>query len=59
MFSISILHNSASAYSAKYVRMHPIFMSVIFYHPKHLSEQTNEVERKIKIETSSGETKRI
>src|ERR671910_2035375 len=30
MFAISILYNSASAYSAKYVRIHPIFMSIIW-----------------------------
>jgi hypothetical protein len=46
IFDISVLYNSASAYSAKYVRIHPIFMSIIFHHYKQLlkmSEQINEV----------------
>ena len=38
MFDISILYNSASAYSAKYIRIHPIFMSIIFHHYKKLTE---------------------
>jgi hypothetical protein len=45
IFDISVLYNSASAYSAKYVRIHPIFMSIIFHHYKQLlkmSEQINE-----------------
>jgi hypothetical protein len=42
---ISILYNSASAYSAKYVRIHPIFMSIIFYHYKQLSEITEQIKR--------------
>jgi hypothetical protein len=47
MFDISILYNSASAYSAKYVRIHPIFMSIIFHHYKQLliiSEELNQAE---------------
>lgn len=46
LFDISVLYNSASAYSAKYVRIHPIFMSIIFHHYKQLlkmSEEINEV----------------
>lgn len=46
IFDISVLYNSASAYSAKYVRIHPIFMSIIFHHYKQLlkmSEEINEV----------------
>jgi hypothetical protein len=38
MFDTSILYNSASAYSAKYIRIHPIFMSIIFHHYKKLTE---------------------
>jgi hypothetical protein len=38
MFDVSILYNSASAYSAKYIRIHPIFMSIIFHHYKKLTE---------------------
>ena len=45
MFDISILYNSASAYSAKYVRIHPIFMSIIFYHYKQLLEITEQINR--------------
>jgi hypothetical protein len=46
VFDISILYNSASVYSAKYVRIHPIFMSIIFHHYKQLlrlSEELNQV----------------
>jgi hypothetical protein len=43
MFDISILYNSASSYSAKYVRIHPIFMSIIFHHYKQLSEITEQI----------------
>jgi hypothetical protein len=45
MFDISILYNSASAYSAKYVRIHPIFMSIIFHHYKQLLEITEQIKR--------------
>lgn len=38
MFAISSLYNSASSYSAKYVRIYPILMSIIFYHYKQLME---------------------
>ena len=31
MFAISHLYNSACYYSAKYIRSHPIFMSIIFH----------------------------
>jgi hypothetical protein len=37
MFAISHLYNSACSYSAKYVRIHPIFMSIIFHHYKQLN----------------------
>jgi hypothetical protein len=45
MFDISILYNSASSYSAKYVRIHPIFMSIIFHHYKQLLEITEQIKR--------------
>jgi len=45
MFDISILYNSASAYSAKYVRIHPIFMSIIFHHYKQLAEMYEQMKR--------------
>jgi hypothetical protein len=40
MFTISHLYNSACSYSAKYVRIHPIFMSIIFHHYKQLMQLT-------------------
>ena len=43
MFAISILYNSASVYSAKYV--HPIFMSIIFHHYKQLLEMSEELDQ--------------
>lgn len=45
MFDISILYNSASAYSAKYIRIHPIFMSIIFHHYKKLTEISERIEQ--------------
>lgn len=51
MFDISILYNSASAYSAKYIRIHPIFMSIIFHHYKKLTEIS---ERIIQIKNEEG-----
>ena len=45
MFDISVLYNSASAYSAKYVRIHPIFMSIIFHHYKQLLEMSEELDQ--------------
>ena len=45
MFTISILYNSASVYSAKYVRIHPIFMSIIFHHYKQLLEMSEELDQ--------------
>ncbi len=36
MFAISHLYNSACSYSAKYIRIHTIFMSIIFHHYKLL-----------------------
>jgi hypothetical protein len=46
MFAISHLYNSACSYSAKYVRIHPIFMSIIFDHYKLLTKITEQVETK-------------
>jgi hypothetical protein len=51
MFDISILYNSASAYSAKYIRIHPIFMSIIFHHYKKLTEISERI-KQIKNEDS-------
>jgi hypothetical protein len=51
MFDISILYNSASAYSAKYIRLHPIFMSIIFHHYKKFTEISERI-KQIKNEDS-------
>jgi hypothetical protein len=45
IFAISHLYNSASSYSAKYVRRHPIFMSIIFHHYKQLSKLYEQMEK--------------
>ena len=45
IFAISHLYNSACSYSAKYVRIHPIFMSIIFHHYKQLTKLTEKVEK--------------
>ena len=45
MFAISILYNSASSYSAKYVRIYPILMSIIFHHYKQLLEMSEELDQ--------------
>ena len=44
MITISHLYNSACSYSAKYVRIHPIFMSIIFHHYKQLTKLTEQIE---------------
>ena len=46
MFAISHLYNSACSYSVKYVRIHPIFMSIIFHHYKQLTKLFEQVEKK-------------
>jgi hypothetical protein len=43
MFAISHLYTSACSYSAKYVRIHPIFMSIIFHHYKQLTKLSDKV----------------
>ena len=44
MFSIAHLYNSVSSYAAKPIRIHPIFMSIIFHHYKQLSRLSKEIE---------------
>jgi hypothetical protein len=51
MFAISHLYNSASSYSAKYVRLHTIFMSIIIHHYKQLSELSKQMEEEEKSST--------
>ncbi|CAN5516760.1 hypothetical protein BH18THE2_BH18THE2_22400 [soil metagenome] len=43
MFAISIPYNSDSVYSAKFVMIHPIFMSIIFHHYKQLLVMSEEL----------------
>jgi hypothetical protein len=43
MFAISHLYASACSYSAKYIRIHPIFMSIIFHHYKQLIKLSDKV----------------
>jgi hypothetical protein len=45
MFSIAHLYNSAS-FAAKPIRIHPIFMSIIFHHYKQLMKIKEELEKK-------------
>jgi hypothetical protein len=42
IFSISHLYNSACSYSAKPIRIQPIFMSIIFHHYKQLIQLTEQ-----------------
>jgi hypothetical protein len=46
MFSIAQLYNSACFYAAKPIRIHPIFMSIIFHHYKQLMEIKEELDKK-------------
>ena len=45
MFSIAHMYNSASSYAAGPIRIHSIFMSIIFHH-KELMKIKEEVEEK-------------
>ena len=53
MFAISHLYNSASSYPAKYVRRHPVFMSIIFHHYKQLSKLYEHMEEKNNLQDTS------
>ena len=46
MFDIAHLYNSASSYAAKPIRIHPIFMSIIFHHYKQLMKIKEELDKK-------------
>ena len=46
MFSIAHLYNSAASYAAKPIRIHPIFMSIIFDHYKQLMKIKEELDKK-------------
>jgi hypothetical protein len=46
MFSICRLYNSACSFVAKPIRIHPIFMSIIFHHYKKLEKIKEELGKK-------------
>ena len=46
MFDIAHLYNSSCSFAAKPIRIHPIFMSIIFHHYKQLIEIKEELEKK-------------
>jgi hypothetical protein len=46
MFSICHLYNSACSFVAKPIRIHPIFMSIIFHHYKKLEKIKEELGKK-------------
>jgi hypothetical protein len=46
MFSISHLYNSACSFAAKSIRIHSIFMSIIFHHYTQLTEIKEELEKR-------------
>jgi len=46
MFSICHLYNSACSFAAKPIRIHPIFISIIFHHYKQLMKLKEELEEK-------------
>jgi hypothetical protein len=46
MFSIASLYNSACSFTSKPIRIHPIFMSIIFHHYKQLAVIKEELEKR-------------
>jgi hypothetical protein len=54
MFDIPRFYISACSNSVQYVRLHPIFMSILLYHYKQLTECISEVEQ-IEARVSSKE----
>jgi hypothetical protein len=46
MFSIAHLYNSVSSFAAKAIRIHPIFMSIIFHYYKELMKIKEELEKR-------------
>src|ERR687888_1123522 len=47
MFSICYLYNSACSFAAKPIRIHPIFMSIIFHHYKQLTKLSEQIEQQL------------
>jgi hypothetical protein len=48
MYDIAHLYNSASSYAARPIRIHPIFMSIIFHHYKQLVQIKEQLDTKKK-----------
>jgi hypothetical protein len=48
MFDIAHLYNSASSYATRPIRIHPIFMSIIFHHYKELVQIKEALDKKKK-----------
>jgi hypothetical protein len=46
MFLLAHLYNSACSYSANPIRIHPIFMSIIFHHYKQLIQLSEQLKEK-------------
>ena len=44
MFDIAHLYNSACSYTANPIRLHPIFISIIFHHYKQLTMIAKQIE---------------
>jgi hypothetical protein len=53
MFDIAHLYNSASSYSVKPMRLHPIFISIIFHHYKQLTMIAKQIEANTQKDPSS------
>jgi hypothetical protein len=48
MFLAASLYNSVSSYAARPIRIHPIFMSIIFHHYKQLVQIKEALDKKKK-----------
>ena|ERR1051325_6554604 len=48
MLLAASLYNSVSSYAARPIRIHPIFMSIIFHHYKQLIEIKQEIDKEWK-----------
>ena len=53
MFDIAHLYNSAPSYSVKPIRLHPIFISIIFHHYKQLTMIAKQIEANTQKDPSS------
>ena len=53
MFDIAHLYNSACSYTANPIRLHPIFISIIFHHYKQLTMIAKQIEANTQRDPSS------